>query len=292
MRSLIFALLCILPAGLRAQIPESLLIGSGDLLHIQVFDAPEFEQHARVNDKGSVSLVFLGEVSVVGLDPADASIRIRDALISHGLLLRPQVTVVVEEYVTTKVSVVGEVRAPGAYAIMTPRSVLDVLSMAGGLTDSAAREILVKRRKNDEQEAFFVSNEPTRALNQVLMVFPGDEIFVPRAGIVYAIGDFAHPGGYVMANNSAKLSVLELVARAGGIPPSAVPSHARLIHKDKSGGYIEVSLPLGEIEKGKQPDQQLQPDDIVFIPFSYLRNFAMNASNIAASVGSAAVYRY
>ncbi len=292
MRSLLVALLCLLAPGLIAQDSESLLIGPGDLLHVHVFDAPEFEERARVNDKGSVSLVFLGDVSVNGLVPSEASRRVQDALVSHGLLLHPQVTITVDEYATAKVSVAGEVRSPGAFAIMTPRSIFDVLSLAGGLTETAAREIRIKHRESGQEQAYFVSNDPGNALDHSLLIRPGDEIFVPRAGIVYAIGDFGRPGAYVMSNNRAEISVLELVARAGGVPPSAVPSHARLIRRDKSGGYVESPLPLSAMEKGKDADMQLKPDDIVYVPFSYLRNFAMNAASIAASIGSAAVYRY
>lgn len=292
MRRLIVILLCALATGLAAQDKESLLIGPGDLLHVQVFDAPEFEEHSRVNDEGLVSLVFLGSVRVDGLTPAEASRRVEESLVAHGLLLHPQVTITVDDYATAKVSVAGEVRAPGAFAIMTPRSVFDVLSLAGGLTEMSAREIRIKRHDSGEEIPYFVSNEPGDAFGHSLLIRPGDQIFVPRAGMVYAIGDFGRPGAYVMSNNSAKISALELVARAGGIPPSAVPSRARLIRRDKSGGYVESSLPLSAMQRGKEADMQLQPDDIVYVPFSYLRNFALNATSIAASVGSAAVYRY
>jgi polysaccharide export outer membrane protein len=292
MRNFVLLLLWLVSVRTFGQNGESLLIGPGDLIHVQVFDAPEFEQHARVNDRGVISLNFLGEIPVAGLTPSAASLSIQNALMVHGLLLHPQVTMIVDEYVAAKVSVSGEVHAPGMYSIMAPRSVLDVLSMAGGLTEIAARQILINHRRTGEQEPYFVSNDAGRELNQPLTVSPGDAIIVPRAGVVYAIGDFGHPGGYVMSNNSSNISLLELVARAGGIPPSGVPAHARLLRKQKNEGYIETSVPLNAIENGKRADIQLQADDIVYIPFSYLRNFAMNSSTIAASVGSAALYHF
>jgi len=61
---------------------------------------------------------------------------------------------IVDEYVAAKVSVSGEVHSPGMYSIMAPRSVLDVLSMAGGLTEIAARQILIKHRRTGEQEPY------------------------------------------------------------------------------------------------------------------------------------------
>jgi len=88
-----------------------------------------------------------------------------------------------------------------------------------------------------------------------------------------------------------KTSVLELIARAGGTNHTAVPAHARLIRKS-ADGYIEIQLPLGAMQKGKKADLQLQADDIVYVPFSYLLSLAVNASGIAASATSAAVYRF
>ena len=97
---------------------------------MQVFDTPELEQKsARVTDAGELPLLLGGNVKVDHLTPAEAARSIEKALVDGHFLLRPQVTVTVEEYATQKVSVLGEVKTPGAYAISTPRSVLDVLTL-------------------------------------------------------------------------------------------------------------------------------------------------------------------
>jgi polysaccharide export outer membrane protein len=283
-------LLFFVPA-LLAQTKESLLIGSGDLLHVQVFDTPELEQHARVTDSGELPLIMGGPVRVSGLAPIEASRVIAAALKDGHFLLTPRVLVTVEEYATQKVSVLGEVRVPGAYAIATPRSILDVLSLAGGLTEAADRKIIIQRRSSSQTLAYFVSNKPGTALDTAVSVNPGDTVLVPKAGIVYVLGDVRQPGGYTMTNNDAQLSILQLVARAGGINNTAVPSRARLIRRSASS-YTEIPLQLSSMQKGSSPDLPLQPDDIVYVPFSYLRNFAASASGIAATIGSAAVYRF
>jgi polysaccharide export outer membrane protein len=165
------------------------------------------------------------------------------------------------------------------------------LALAGGLTDLADRKVLIERHGSTDKVPYFVSNLPDAALDSAVQVNPGDTIIVPKAGIVYALGDVGRPGGYTMTNNEGLISVLELVARAGGTPPNAVPSHARLIRKI-GGSYTETPLPLSAMQKGKRPDLPLQADDIVYVPFSYLLNFGMQASGIAASIGSAAVYKF
>jgi polysaccharide export outer membrane protein len=277
-----------------AQGHESLLIGPGDILHVQVFDTPELEQHGRVNDAGELPLVLGGNAKVGSLTPAQAARVIEDILLNGHFLLQPRVLVTVEEYATQKVSVLGEVKTPGAYAISTPRSVLDVLTLAGGLTDIADRKVLIERHggtEKGEKVPYFVSNKAEMAMDSSVMVNPGDTILIPKAGIVYVLGDVARPGGYTMTNNEAQISVLELVARAGGTNHSAVPSHAKLIRKS-NGGYVEISLPLSAMQKGNRADLPLQADDIIYVPFSYMRNFGMEASGLAASAASAAIYRF
>jgi polysaccharide export outer membrane protein len=286
-----FVALFLMAFGLAAQTKESLLIGPGDVVHVQLFDAPEFEQHARITDTGEFLLSVGGKVKVAGLTPAQAANVIDDALLRGGYLLKPRATLTVEEYSTQDVSVLGEVHVPGAHAIRTPRSILEVLTLAGGLTDLADRKVMIQRRNTSERFSYFVSNTPETAIDTAVTVNPGDTIIVPKAGIVYVLGDVARPGGYTMTNNEGKISVLELIARAGGTHPTAVPSHSKLMRKSGSG-YVEMALHLSDMQKGKRPDEPLQADDVIYVPFSYLRSFAMNGSSVAAQVGSAAVYRF
>jgi polysaccharide biosynthesis/export protein len=289
--SKLVALLMLSVWGLQAQTKESLLIGPGDMLHVQVFDTPELEQHARVTDAGELPLIMGGNVRIVGKTPAQAADAIQNVLLNGHFLLHPRVLITVEEYATEKVSIIGEVRAPGAYNIGTPRSILDVLTMAGGLTDLADRKVLIERKGTQERVPYFVSNKADVALDSAVRVNPGDSIVVPKAGIVYVLGDVAHPGGYTMTNNDAQLSVLQLVARAGGTNHSAVPSHAKLIHK-QGDTYAEEPLPLSAMQKGNHADMPLRADDVIWIPFSYIRNFGAQGSGIVSSIGSAAVYRF
>jgi polysaccharide export outer membrane protein len=284
-------LLLLLAPGVAAQTNESLLIGPGDQLHVKVFDTPELEQSARVTDGGELPLVLGGSVKVAGLTPAQAGKAIEEELKGGHILLNPRVLVTVEQYATLSVSVLGEVKTPGAYSVATPRSILNVLSLAGGLTELADRRVLIERHGTQEKIACFISNTPATALEEAVQVNPGDTVFVPKAGIVYALGSVAHPGGYTMTNNEGRTSVLELIARAGGANTSAATAHGKLIRKSASG-YVEIPLPLNKMMNGEQVDMQLQADDIVYLPFSYLRNFVINSAEIAATIASAAIYRF
>jgi len=115
-----------------AEQKESLLIGPGDLIQIHVFDTPELDQAVRVTDAGTIPLTLGGDVKISLETPAEASHAIEQVLVDGHFPLHPRVSVTVSEFATQEVSVLGEVKVPAAYAIDTPRSVVDVLTLAGG----------------------------------------------------------------------------------------------------------------------------------------------------------------
>ena len=271
---------------------NTLLIAPGDLLHIQVADTPEMNEDARVTDQGMVPIVGIGDVKVAGLTPTAAATIVHDRLIESHYLNHPQVSINVEEFATLQVSVIGEVKASGAYPIATPRPVLDVLALAGGLTPEADRHILVER-KGDQQHplGYYVSNNGTQAIERQVTVNPGDTIVVSRAGVVYILGDVNRPGGYVMSNNESTLTLLQGLALAGGVTRAAKQGHAHLLRKNPTVGFTDIPLSVGDIQKGKQPDLALLPGDVLYIPFSFVRNFATTGTSaIAASTAGAAIY--
>jgi polysaccharide export outer membrane protein len=272
---------------------ESLTIGPADTLHVKVLEAPELEQFGRVTDAGTFPLIIGGSVNVVGLTPSGAAEAIGRALESGHYLLAPHVSVTIDQTTTQNVVVSGDVRAPGSFSVPTPRPVLNIIAMAGGLDDFADRKITIERHETKERIEFFVSNKSAVALDSnSLLVYPGDTVFVPRASFVYVLGDVAKPGGYAMATNDSKLSVLQVVAQAGGTQPTAVPAKARLIRKRDDGTYEESALPLSDMQKGKTSDRQLQTDDIIYVPFSYVRSMALGVDSLVAAAASASIYRF
>src|SRR5580698_4285700 len=267
---------------------ESLLIGPGDLLHVTIFREPDLEQKVRVKDSGEIDLDLAGTLHVAGLTPGDAAKSIAQLYIRGHYLNHPQVSVLVEEYATQSVSVLGQVNKPGAVALTTPRSLLDVLSLSGGLTEIADRRITIQRHSKNESTTVFLPNDSTASLHADVTVYPGDTILVPKAGVIYLLGDAARPGGYVMQDD-AKLTVLEAMAMASGVNRTAKEDATRLIRK-VNGKYQEQQVSLQEIEKGKKPDMQLEADDVLYVPFSMAKNVVLGASGIVSSASSAAIY--
>ncbi|MGA7523670.1 MAG: polysaccharide biosynthesis/export family protein [Acidobacteriaceae bacterium] len=272
--------------------PESLLIGPGDLLRITVLREPELNQTVRVLDSGEISLELAGNVPVQELTPAEAAARIAAQYLDGKFLLHPEVSVLVVEYATETVTVLGQVAHPGTVRLTTPRTLIDVLSLAGGFNQFADRHVVVERKTSDSQPAerihAYLPNRADDDLNADILVRPGDTVIVPKAGIVYVLGDVAHPGGYVMQNDS-KLTVLEAIALASGTEKTASERKARLV-RTIDGRPLSVELPLRDMERGREPDVSLRPNDIVYVPFSVIRNFSLGLASIAAAASSALIY--
>lgn len=269
---------------------ESLTLAPGDVITIHVLEAPDLDQTVQINDAGKVRLLLGGDVTVEGLTPGGAANAIAAALVSGHYMLAPHVSVLIERYSTQNVSVVGEVHTPGSYFISTKRTILDILAMAGGLTADADRHITIQRAGTGELISYDASNNGSDVFGHNVLVFPGDRVFVPKVGLVYLIGDFNKPGAYPALTNHASTTVLQAVALAGGTPPTAVPSHARLVRRRSDGAYEIIDLPLSRMQKGKRADLALNSGDIIYVPYSYFRNIAVGIGTLLAAAASAAVY--
>ncbi|HEY6445621.1 MAG TPA: SLBB domain-containing protein [Acidobacteriaceae bacterium] len=275
---------------------ESLLIGPGDLICITFVRESELDQHIRVLDSGEIVLALAGTVIVQGLTPAQAAARIADKYRDGKFLLHPEVSVFVEEYATETVTILGQVAHPGNFRLAAPRSLIDVLSLAGGLTDLADRHIVIERGAKPRQSPgpgperirAFLPNRADDALNANVLVRPGDTVIVPRTGIVYVLGDVAHPGGYVMQNDS-QLTVLQAIALAAGASKTASEKRIRLV-RNVDGLTQSIDLPLRDMERGRDPDVPLMANDVLYVPFSLAKNLSLGIANITAAASSALIY--
>jgi polysaccharide biosynthesis/export protein len=186
--------------------------------------------------------------------------------------------------------VMGQVQKPGIYEIDTARKVVEVLALAGGLTDLADRHITIQRFGPAKQKVeYYYSNAAPTALSDDPMVYPGDTVIVPKAAVVYVLGDVSKPGGYPMSTNNSRMTVLQAIALAGYANHTAAVGKSRLV-RETAEGVEEIDLQVGAIQKGKKPDVALLPDDVVYVPFSFMRNIGINGQGILASAASAAIY--
>lgn len=273
---------------LAQQSGESLVIGAGDLLSVHIFREDALDTKLRVQDAGTITLPLVGLVHVAGLPPSEAALAVARLYSEGRYLNNPQVTVLVEESAARQVAVLGEVARPGTIAIPSPRTILDVLAEAGGLLKTADRRITI-RHPAGMNVTVLVANDAAAELSLAnVLVSPGDTVLVPRAGIVYVLGDVGRPGGYLMQDD-AQLSLLQALALAAGTSRTAAEGSARLIRR-VNGVTTELPVHLKAMERGAIPDLALVNEDILYIPFSFTKNLALGASTVAASASSALIY--
>ena len=138
---------------------------------------------------------------------------------------------------------------------------------------------------------YYYSNAAATALSDDPLVYPGDTVVVPRVAVVYVLGDVLKPGGYPMITNNSKMTALQAIALAGYANHTAAVGNSKLV-RETPAGVEEIDLPVGAMQKGKKPDVALLPDDVIYVPFSFLRNIGINGQGILASAASAVIYTH
>ena len=250
-----------------------LRIGGGDLIEVSVYGVSDYKQEARVSDSGEVSLPLVGSVPVGGMTADEAQDTIAKALVSGGYFREPHVMVRLKEFASQGVSVMGEVVHPGVYPVMGTRRLYDLVSIAGGFSPKAGRQVTITHRDTPtEPQKVLINNDPAKSMESNVAVYPGDTIVVSRAGVIYVVGDVGRAGGFMM-ENSERMTVLEAVALAQGVNRTAALNAARIIRRN-SGKPEEVKIPLKNIMAAKESDVELMPEDILFIPGSAAKGAA------------------
>jgi polysaccharide export outer membrane protein len=163
------------------------VIGPEDVLDVSVWDNTSVTRTVPVRLDGKISLPLLNDVQAAGLTPMQLREALTDALAPY--ITAPAVSVIVRETHSFKVSVIGQVKTPGRYEIKDRATVLDVLAMAGGLTEYAARSrVFVLRPGPPPSQIPFpydriLSKSGSRNAKTTgeehLCVGPGDVIVVP-----------------------------------------------------------------------------------------------------------------
>jgi polysaccharide export outer membrane protein len=168
----------------------------------------------------------------------------------------------------------------------------DVMIAAGGVTPLASSRVIVTR-KSDPDHPIAVEYNP-EALTPVIpriQIFPGDAITVPRAGIVYVLGNVMRSGGYIL-DGRRPLSVETAMALAGGGGHAAALGRVHIVRTLEGGRKEDIAVAVDRIYKGKAPDVVLKDGDILYVPTSTGRLAAEQAISSALSIGTnVAVYR-
>jgi len=250
------------------------LLGPRDLLEIKVFELPELNQTVRISEDGSITLPLLGKVAVGGLSK-DAVEKKIAALLEEKYVKNPQVSVFIREYQSRLVAVIGAVEKPGMYELVGTRTLLQMISQAGGFKETAYNQLYVLRGEGPNG----VTNTVAIDLEDLLIngneklnipILPNDVINVPvdKTISIFVFGAVRNPGA-LQLKLSKKITVLQAIAQAGGTSEGASKGGVVIKRKDpKTGKETKIPVNLKDIIKGKKPDIPLKEGDVVYVPES------------------------
>lgn len=262
-----------------------LKLGVGDLLEISVYNVPELSTKTRVSNAGDIYLPLIDYVHVEGLTQEEAQTLIAKRLEDEGFVRSPHVTIFIDEANSQGITLLGEVSKPGIYAQVGDHHLYAIISQAGGFTQTAARKVSILRR--DQAQAIHVDLPRNLAddLSANIEIMPGDTVTVPRAPIIYVVGDVGRPSGLLVDNGS--LTVLQALALAGGTNRTAKLGASRLIRKGPNGAMTETKVEIKKMLEAKAPDVTLQGDDILFVPVSGGKVLASKTFEVAMAAATA-----
>jgi polysaccharide biosynthesis/export protein len=298
-------------ASMAQAAPRDTPVGSGDLLHIEVFDVPELSRDVRVSDVGDISYPLIpGKITAAGLTTFQLEQRMAQLLIENGLVSHPQVSVFIKEQQSQPVSVVGAVGRPSVFQIVRPTTLLEILTGAGGITDNAGNVVIVTRADHPAVgkpgAAASTDTQPqtiTIRLQDLLesgnpafniQIYGGDVISVPAGGIIYVTGGgVSQPGGYVLQNHGEQITVMKAVALAHGMNGYSKPNRAIIMRSNPVTGQKDIiPVRIKDIQNQKTDDVKMNSNDILYIPDSLGLKVLAKGSEAALQVGTGvAVYR-
>jgi len=228
-------------------------VGSGDLLRIGAFGYPELAADVRVSQSGNITFPLIGQIEVSGMSTRDIEKLITQRLAEGSFIKAAQVSVLVLEFQSQKVAVMGQVAKPGQYFLDGSARVLDLLAKAGGLVNGVAgdRAILLCQdgtRREIDIEALLGGDNA-----QNWSVSDGDTLNVPRAPRFYIYGEVQRPGDYRLERN---MTVSRAISASGGLTPRG--SERRTIVKRRDGEGKEHSSSI-------KSHELLREDDVLYV---------------------------
>jgi polysaccharide export outer membrane protein len=233
---------------------HSTLLGFGDTITIQIYGQPE-SASIYVGDDGTIAVPLAGPVQVAGMSAVEAANKVAKILKDKGYFVNPQVSILVTQSGSQLVTVTGEVARPGRFPVTPQTTLLDLLAQAGGVAQTASDLGYVVRQDSTGHSNRYPIN--LNGLTDLKDALPtptlqgGDLLLVPKADQAYIYGEVSKPGEYKV---EAGMTVMQLIARAGGVTERGSERRIQVKRTGKNGKYDVSSLKPGDL---------VQPKDII-----------------------------
>ncbi len=281
---------------------HSYVLGPDDQITIRALHVEEITaEPMRIAPDGSIRLPLAGRIMAAGQTADQLQQDIVEKL--RPFIVDPEVTVSITDFRSEPVSVLGAVRTPGVYQLQGNKTLAEMLSLAGGMDPAAGSVVKITRPLEhgaipmrgatvDPTGQFSVAEVNLTAILKAedpasnIVILPRDVITVPRAEMVFVMGQVQRAGGFVL-NDAANLTLLQALSMAGGLGNNASPKNALLLKSDPEGGSRkEVPVNLRDVLQGKSPDMAMSAGDILLVPDSLPKKAAVRALEAAVQAGT------
>ncbi|KQT34464.1 SLBB domain-containing protein [Methylophilus sp. Leaf414] len=238
-------------------------LGAGDYVRVIVYGDADLTRETRVSEDGVLTMPLIGEVKVGGLTTIESEKRISEQLKRGGFIANPQVSVLILEFMSKSVSVLGGVLKPGRYPVVRPTDIKDILAEAGGLTSEASEIITVVR---GEKRSEFDLNEiiEHRNLNAHDISLTGGETVYVSIRDVTVAGLVLRPGKYGIQGGTRKIT--DFIALAGGA--NEIAGETLFFTTSRSGTPTTQELNINDLFKApaSELNKELTPGDVIYVP--------------------------
>ena len=287
------------------------VIGANDGITIVALGADDLSKTWRVSSTGELALPMAGKIHAAGMTTAQLEQELTLRLKHY--ILEPQVTVYISEFRSVTVTVQGAVDKPGRIQTEGQKTLLGVLMMAGG-TKSPGPTLTVTREseygsiplpgvRKDLAGRYTVVELPMREVLDAsspaanLIMQPEDVVSVSiEQRLVYIMGEVNRPGAVELVTQDS-ISIVQVLAVAGGMTKVAAPGKTAILRRDSEGRYDPSgSVDLKSILTGRSKDKLLIAGDIIVVPSSnfkfYMQTITMSAVTTGITSGLFILSRY
>ena len=259
------------------------LLGPGDILNFRSFDDPTLSTQVAIRYDGFISLPMISDIKVDGMTREQAIKAVQEAYVV--LYKKPHISLSVMDTKSKKFTVMGEVTRPAEYPYLQPITLIEAITLAGGLRinqrggDSyvgtqgqltkavvvrhkgAAREVLDFDLRNFRQSGPHASDTP---------VYPGDLVYVPEnVNLAYVLGEVRQPGVYPIDED---MTLLRLISRSGGAVEGTARMKQIVLLRETDPANTKVTLLDMRKILATGDSIKVQPGDILYVPRRRLVN--------------------
>lgn len=286
----------------KAPLDSGYILGPGDQITVRAVNLEEIpDKPIPIDLNGDIRLPMIGRLRVSGLTVAQVESEMTKRLKTY--VLHPDVSVSVAEFRSQPVSVIGAVRNPGVQQLQGRKTLVEMLSLAGGLDSNAGTTLKITRHSEwgpiplpnatrDPSGQFSVAEVNLKSVLEAknpeenILVKPHDVISVPQAETVYVVGQVQKAGGFLL-NGREQVTVLQALSMAGGLDRAAKPQNAKILRRAAGiSERTEIAVNLTRILEGKTPDVPMRADDILFVPSSVSKSAGLRALEAAVQTAT------